>query len=479
MNLAIIIGISEYYTQNNLSACKNDALIMNKLLTESKKYEEILFIDNNTTAQSIKTQIIDFIEKYKNQDSIEELFFYFSGHGWFGENEFHYICSDFDMDRVNSTALKNSELDDIIRVLKAKLAIKVVDACNSGTRYVKGEIDKDVLKNKMKEGYNNCYFMFSCQQEQVSRATNKISYFTESLIKSIISFSGNQIRYRDVMDYISDEFKEKDIEQQPFYVMQATNMEYFLNNNDELKDKIRSTLEKIIGINTNDEAKQGKSIVEFLKDESKKYCQTTEEVIKIFDFILEEFKKFKIDKELNEIYDFKINQAKANYNNFNNINTIARELTDTKYNEFLIDINYQKEKRKKRVLKNTLFSVINPEYEEVEELVDVISGYRVCMDELKYNYINIEIVSKIPNVKSVQCIVIFAFSRKNIKIYYYHEQYVEREWENYQVPDSVQWYFQECEIKNKEKLKSAIENIRDNINEYLIDVINKKMNNDK
>lgn len=477
MNLAIVIGVSEYITQKQLPACKNDALIIKELLNESKKYKDILYITEETHAQNIKTEIIDFINNYKDEGDFEELFFYFSGHGWFDRKEFRYICSDFDVNNINRTSLKNSELDDIIKVLGAKLAIKVVDACNSGTRYIKGDMDEEAVKSDMKKVYNNCYFMFSCQQEQSSIANSRISYFTESFVKAVINFVGENIRYRDIMDYVADEFSNIDMQQEPFYVTQSTNMEYFINASKQLKEKISNRLDSIVIVSNQDDSKLEKSPYDVLQEESLKYCKSKDEIFSVFDFIKSEFNKYKIESTLSEIYIATIEESDETYAYLPSIRNVAYELANDKYSDFFVDFQYVREKQKRKVRKNNIIFSFNDEenYKYVEEEVEVAKYYWITMNGMEYNRINIEISSSMPNINSVQCNVIFAFSRRYINIYYYYDQYIEKEWEQYAIPQNVKWNKIECEIKDNERLKSNIEQIRDEINKYLLENINKKV----
>ncbi|WP_459481921.1 caspase family protein [Clostridium saccharoperbutylacetonicum] len=468
MNLAIVIGVSKYTTQKQLPACKNDALIIKELLNESKKYDDMLYIAEETRAQNIKTQIIDFVNNYKDKDDLEEIFFYFSGHGWFDKKEFRYICSDFEAQNINRTSLKNSELDDIIKVLGAKLAIKVVDACNSGTRYIKDNIDEEAVKNNMKKVYNNCYFMFSCQQEQFSRANDRISYFTDSFVKSIINFNGDNIRYRDIMDYVSDEFNGKDIEQQPFYVTQSSNMEYFINTSEELKEIINKNLNELLSMPAENNYKEDKNIYDILKENAKKYCNNFDEFIESFQLIEEEFKKFELDDKLKGIYEIEITAYSRKYSSLPSIEKVAQSISDNS-NELFVKVDYKKEKIEK------LFKMPF----ENDEYRNIPISYEITVENLNYNCINIEVISSLPNVKKVKCILIFAFSRKDIRLYYFYELYNEKDWNNYYIKNNVKWNSVECEIKNKDMLISSINDIKSELNNYLLEYVEKVIDNIK
>ncbi|MEH1905513.1 MAG: caspase family protein, partial [Nostoc sp.] len=141
MNIAIVIGISNYFNYSEgqeIIAPQKDASRIDKLLKATQKYQNILYITENTTATSVKDQIRSFLQSYDKQEiEIEEVFYYFSGHGILEDQEFYMLCSDYDKSKKNTTTLQNSEIDSFIRVLEPKLTVKIIDACFSGYRYLK------------------------------------------------------------------------------------------------------------------------------------------------------------------------------------------------------------------------------------------------------------------------------------------------------------------------------------------------------
>jgi len=113
MNLAIVIGVENYQSDkyDNLPACKNDASIIKDVIEDVKDIEEVLFFNNNELAVNVKREITNFVEKYQEKD-INELFFYFTGHGERDIqekdrdiNDFLYILYDFDSKKKRTTSL--------------------------------------------------------------------------------------------------------------------------------------------------------------------------------------------------------------------------------------------------------------------------------------------------------------------------------------------------------------------------------------
>jgi hypothetical protein len=174
-NISIIIGISKYENISSLPGCVNDVTLMRDLLNLTNKYHKNLLISEDTNAVQVKEQLSEFITKQKS-NTINEVFFYFIGHGYFDGNEFRYILSDFEKDKINQTTLSNDYLDNLLRTLNAKFTVKVVDACNSGIPYIKSANENKYFED-IEKSINNCCFMFSSNSIQPSYQT-QLSHFT-------------------------------------------------------------------------------------------------------------------------------------------------------------------------------------------------------------------------------------------------------------------------------------------------------------
>jgi Caspase domain len=137
INLAIIIAINEYTGDAlPLPGCKNDGAAIAALLNEDQRFAETLLIDSETASSSVKQRLIDFVAKHKTSQ-VGDVFFYFTGHGDFCNNEFYYLLGDYRTEARKQTSLENAELDSLVRSLNPAFFAKVVDACHSGVSYVK------------------------------------------------------------------------------------------------------------------------------------------------------------------------------------------------------------------------------------------------------------------------------------------------------------------------------------------------------
>jgi uncharacterized caspase-like protein len=127
-NIAILVGNTEYHSLAKLDCCRADVTAIRELLDATEKYETIEIIEN-ANAYDLKTRVRAVIDKAKSAD---ELFFYYTGHGYSYRDEFFHCATDFDSQRLNETGLSTADLHTLLRLANTDLVIKVVDACNSG-----------------------------------------------------------------------------------------------------------------------------------------------------------------------------------------------------------------------------------------------------------------------------------------------------------------------------------------------------------
>lgn len=224
MNIAILIGISKYKSEAALPACAFDAGNMRQLLLATKKYDDISCINQNTDAAQVKEELRAFFSKYQSSTDISEALVYFSGHGVY-QNDALLCCSDFDAARPSTTSISNAELDDLLRSIKPQVAVKIIDACQSGSPYIKDAsngFEKALGGSKL----NSFICMASSRQDQSSYASNTESFFTSEWIKAALSKQDGSVFYRDIQAALADAFVANS-EQTPHFVSQGTGLEVF------------------------------------------------------------------------------------------------------------------------------------------------------------------------------------------------------------------------------------------------------------
>jgi hypothetical protein len=437
MNIAIIIGVSVYgNSRNNLPGCRNDADAMNQILKRTGKYDQILYINSNENSAKTKELLSNFFLDSKN-NVIEELFFYYSGHGEFHNDEFYYVLSDFDQKKKNQTSLQNTEVDELIRTLSPELVIKFVDACQSGTTYIK---EGDVLAKHFtdtKKRFNKCYFLNSSLNNQSSFQTQHLSFFTFSFIKALKEHQTKEIRYKDIIDVISDEFSENQ-GQTPFFIIQADLTEKFCSFSNDLKEYL-DAFNPMIEINE-DSKSAPLTLVDFVKKDAKEYVDN-KGALNAIDFVRREFQSFTLSPELKDLYKFEIDFLQE-YRFISNSKAIGRWLRDNK-NDYFAKPMYEMR--------------MDPETGEEYRL---IVGFDLTF-ETPFKAILMDVNSLYPNLTSYQCCIVFLVSKKLLTFFYFITNYIDEGWENRTLNIAgLKWLYIETRIADENAIKAGIESIK-------------------
>lgn len=224
MNIAVLIGISNYRLASPLPACEKDVAEMRRLLSATKKYDDVFCISTNTDAAPLKDTLRAFFARHQASKPVQEAFVYFSGHGTYQEDVL-LCCSDFDQGRPKSTAVTNEELDDLLRSVEPHVAVKVLDACQSGSQYIKDMtpgFEKTLRDSRLK----SFICMASSKTDQSSYATAECSFFTAHFIEAALSRAEGTVLYRDIQAALADAFVPTPA-QTPYFVTQGTGLEVF------------------------------------------------------------------------------------------------------------------------------------------------------------------------------------------------------------------------------------------------------------
>jgi len=488
LRLAVLIGVSEYNTQVNLPACKNDVMAMKEIIDSSKKYDDSLIIYSNTNSDEMKQQVSQFFDKHRiHKGEIKELFFYFSGHGSYQNDEFYYILSDYENNKLNRTTYKNSEIDSLIKSLNPELTIKIVDACESGIKYVKdnGENSIKKLLDKTVETFGNCYFMFSSQFNENSYADESISFFTKSFIHSILKHNADTIRYRDIIDYIADDFDNETTQQKPYYVIQATNTEIFCSFSEQAKLELSRKLSKYTDTNNSEpldvhSLNKEVSLIEIIKNDAEKYCRDISEIQQVFKDISSQInQQAKEIGNLSDIFTNVIDFDTTLYSSIENIDKVAKFIGKDSSNLF---VETNSEMRSVSVKFDNVASAISkllgnqtkPKY--TQEMHKVIVSYEITEDSIPYNYINFDLLPVYPNLVQYNCRLIFAFSKKKLLIFYSYNKYKETKWDIYE-PGEINWIkSRELFFKDESDIKIQINKIIQGFKDFVEDSLNSHFN---
>ena len=221
-NVAILIGNSRYDSLRPLPCCKADLHAMRELLDATEKYSGTYIVED-FDADTLKTKVREAIQ---DNISTKELFVYFTGHGFQHERDFYLCASDFDAKRPNATGLSTDELHALLRLAKADLVVKVIDACNSGILLVK---DEATFQSHEKKGFKNLIQISSCRENQYSLTGESLSVFTEQFRGAALRKHEGTVYYTDIVNSLRDAFVLND-DQTPFFVFQVTGRESFVED---------------------------------------------------------------------------------------------------------------------------------------------------------------------------------------------------------------------------------------------------------
>lgn len=405
--------------QNNsildpLPACKNDLDIVEKIIDATSLYDEKLVLnDNYSTAYAAMEKITEFVDNIeKKSTSVDEVFVYYSGHGGFSENEFYYAWNDYASGKLNTTSLINSQFDDLLRRLKAKLTVKFIDACQSGLPYI-----KDIVKPT----FQDCFFCFSCRRNQSSGCDKNNSYFTLAIVESIKKcLTNKQIRYRDIQNYIADEFiseTEDSKGQKPYFCCQGKNTDVFCEVSDKLRDVIEEFFNPVVAETNHDEAIEEKTSATNYLDiigQMDSLFLGKKEISDLSNNIFKEVSSIDLIDELKEIqFNAQITADKINNKLpcFSNLcSFVASNCTD-----YFIEVTYNREmrtvKRKKKTFGFDFSSLLgiygkdDSSYEWVEEPVSIPQSFYIRND-LSYDYISFKIQSGCKSITNKELILI-------------------------------------------------------------------------
>ncbi|QUT15543.1 caspase family protein [Rahnella inusitata] len=456
MNIAILIGVSDYIRATKLPACKNDVQIINKVITHSGKYESVLLIDSETSSASVKEKVSNFIRQHENE-TIEEIFFYFSGHGMFTDGEFHYALTDYDPKRIKNTTYENSEIDQLIKSLSPDLTVKIVDACNAGVNYIKDLDGYSKALHDRKSEFKHCYFMLSSESSQNSFADNNLSFFTKSFIECIANSETESIRYKDLMDYISDSFMSNK-EQTPLFINQANYTEIFISQDSSLKEILNNSLRGLAQLQL--EKIPQATLIDRIKEDSKRFMKQ-EEAMAIYKKIIDianENKKFKNDgKNIFDVSVLKIDDYKP----IPKISQISKWL-HSHPGLFFASPTYAVEIREKKVLKNrhAFYSSLmrmggleeDDDYKTVEEKINVPKGVENII-EVPFKALEIKAVSLFDNVNSSTLYIVPFISRTQMVVFNYVSHSITVGWDGEVMQDANElWESSIYELIDKDKI---------------------------
>lgn len=465
MKLAVLIGVSQYETQHDLSASKNDVALMKFLLDMDKKFQSVLFIDDNTNTQEVKSKLSDFIQENRGKQ-IEEFLFYFSGHGYFDGDDFHYIMSDFDPKKIKSTSLENSELDVMMKSLSPKLTVKIVDACNAGIPYIKDPLAFNKHIEYSKQGFDKCYFMYSSEENQFSFADANLSFFTKAIGEAVANNRTESVRYKDLIDYISDKFQGNE-SQSPIFISQASFTDVFVTVHNEALSKLGTTLES--AITQPAESKKDMTIKQMIENDSKRFYMQ-DKAMEIYNSIPGKIEsRFVLAQEIKELFDIEID-LQQDYYSIPQPKMLA-EWIHKNSDDLFVKALFEDEAYEKPVGMSSILGAISGEYKTVTAYRSVPHSVMATTD-VPYKIIKVKATPNYPNLNSVSIFIIPFISRTKLLFVSTIAHYKKSGWEKESIISAnCKWTTKNLELCKGEDLELHISELYEGFHDAIFSPI--------
>jgi len=451
MRLAILVSVSHYLKEpSDLPACQGDVNLIGDLLNATNNYDEILKLEEKTGAQ-VKEEIAAFVEKHC-ENAFDEIFFYYTGHGTVQHDEFSMLFTDFEESKRNQTTLRNSDLDNWLRSFDAKLTVKVIDACFSGVVYVKDpESFEAQLKEATQTKFRNCYFMFFSTSEQRSfvETAGDFSSFTKSFGLAIQAHTDPTIRYKHIIDFISDHFEGNE-DQNPIFVVQGQNTEIFCHIDEEVKKvvrKLEQQEQRQEPDHDREPSRQEATLKDMVERDAGRYFRK-EHVEQILDELRAEIENTRYPREFSDLFELECLFQSSPYE-VPDQERIGKWITRHGSGFFAEPTEEERPYRVERSFLPALLYVPKTKYRWE------VSGFENTAD-CSYNTIWLKTNPRFANLPATACIICILFSKTNLRFFITTAEYRDKNWEERELPSKVDWQTVEFEIRERDKILEFI-----------------------
>lgn len=464
-NLAIIVGITDYRdVKMHLPACEKDVAVMQSLLQMGGRFDEVMAIPSND-AQSLKSNIASSIQRFQNDD-IDHLLFYFTGHGEFIDDDFNYLLRDFDESRSAQTSLSNSELDGMLKSLSPAILIKVVDACYSGMPYIKDGSDfSDYITSSSRGLFPKYYFMFSSESDQKSYAEADGSDFTKAFAKSVVECPSNGVRYKDVIDFLSDSFSGRH-RQKPYFVTQASFTESFGNYSPESKEKIAALITimdtnqtpeetTLVPISEGGATSSDLSLVMMAQSAAKKYV--SQEVAR---GLVTELKTLldssQTKSEIDDLYSLK-REFFIDYSySLPNKEDLGKWLSINKDGEYFASPTYRTESYEVDSGFGRMFALTGGESRKITKTRRVIDGIETDTGSMPFVACSLVLEPKYPNLLQYGGWFTYVISKTTIQVFFCFVEYREVSWGEFRNETITKWNREEFSLSKENSMNEIV-----------------------
>lgn len=504
MNLAIIIGVSKYKydTYGNLPACTNDAELFKDVLTDVKQFDDVLYLNTNQEAYEINRSISNFVQSHQD-DEVDEVVFYFSGHGERIDGEFYYLCTDFIKSKKGTTGISNGFLDGLIRNLSPKLYVKFVDACFSGTPYIKSETnyEREFKLSAESNKLNNIYFFFSSRADTESEAGPELSSFSESIFSCVLDRL-QDLKYHDLMAYVADDLERRGAPT-PIFISQATLLESF----GEVKLTTHALINSKMGLVEDTEELVSEvpvdepiTLLKLIESKSSSLCCTKDEAISNLDL----FNKLLMPKEwpsdITSIFNIELEYISNQY--IPNIKKVGEWLLENEKLKLFALPSYKDVEHKTQEYKalpkkptsnleasgvygNKLSSIWATKFgANTEYKLETVFTTKKELDGISYPYnneyarnvVNIQLKPKFEAVDYYNLTIVLMYSKSKLSIHFSYELLSSTHWDTVSNPRCSKWKNLIVSLKPEDKMRHSASLIINEASSWISDKVTSNVN---
>lgn len=290
-----------------------------------------------------------------------------------------------------------------------------------------------------KNSFQDSFFCFSCRKNQSSGCDEKNSFFTYALVESIKNcLENNQIRYRDLQNYIADKFSsegdDKD-SQKPYFCSQGKNTDVFCEVTDNLKNVINGFFVQPVVTETLEEGiKEAQKIETDYSDVIAKIDSSflNKEIVKnLSKEVLGQITAIPLIEPLNKIKFTKLITSDKINNHISGYKSLCT-FVDNNCSDYFAEISYDyKTRTVKKEKKNpweialslsyrNLFGLNDysePTYKWVDEAVKIPKDFYIKND-LPYDFISFKIQSRCRCITDKELVLIPFYNNTSIYLVY-------------------------------------------------------------
>jgi len=216
---AVIVGVSDYEADDQIAklpCAKNDAVRIHEDLIKCGGFDadrSYLLVNGVDCADAITPTKGNLFQrmKYVCESALEDdlIVFFFAGHGAEISKNPYLLTSDTMMDVVQQTAVKITDLNEMLERSKAKCIVRVFDACRSPfaeTRCIFGGMTRGLQDALLKTGRGWASFS-SCSSGEVAHESGELehgifSYYVCEGIEGKAANDKGEVTFDRLVDYV-------------------------------------------------------------------------------------------------------------------------------------------------------------------------------------------------------------------------------------------------------------------------------------